>query len=194
MASHVEVVPLAAEAAARTTTQLDVAVIDAGPDAEAVVAVAQALLAKRPELPLAALMCCPQSTTPWDLRRLVAAGVTSVLGIDADPAETARALGTVAQGGSVVNLHLRREQRAFLRETLVEHEPRASGNTRLLQLVARGLSDQQIGADLYLSPHTVKKHIEQLRSEVGARNRTELAAWAGRHGLYAPERAPRQTA
>src|SRR5438552_856135 len=56
-----------------------------------------------------------------------------------------------------------------------------------LELVARGLSDREIGAVLHLSPHTIKHHVEHLRAEVGARNRTELAAWAGRHGFYRPE-------
>jgi len=31
----------------------------------------------------------------------------------------------------------------------------------------------------------VKHRIEQLRNELGVRNRTELAAWAGRNGFYA---------
>src|SRR2546426_849033 len=49
-----------------------------------------------------------------------------------------------------------------------------------------GLPDYEIGARLHLSPHTVKHHIEALRDEVGARNRIELAAWAGQNGFYAP--------
>jgi hypothetical protein len=37
---------------------------------------------------------------------------------------------------------------------------------------------------LHLSPHTVKHHIDQVRRELRVRNRTELAAWAGRNGFY----------
>ena len=46
------------------------------------------------------------------------------------------------------------------------------------------LSDHEIGASLHLSPHTVKHHVDTLRAEVGARNRIELAAWAGKNGFY----------
>ena len=53
--------------------------------------------------------------------------------------------------------------------------------------MAAGLPDHEIGRRLHLSPHTVKHHIEQLRGELGARNRIELAAWAGRHGFYRPQ-------
>jgi len=35
-----------------------------------------------------------------------------------------------------------------------------------------------------LSRHTVHHHVERLCRELGTRNRTELAAWAGRNGLY----------
>jgi DNA-binding NarL/FixJ family response regulator len=35
----------------------------------------------------------------------------------------------------------------------------------------------------------VKHHVDQLRRDVGVRNRTELAAWAGRNGFYVGEPA-----
>jgi DNA-binding NarL/FixJ family response regulator len=57
-------------------------------------------------------------------------------------------------------------------------------SARILDLLVHGLSDQEIGKQLHLSPHTVKHHIDRLRGEVGARNRIELAAWAGRQGFY----------
>src|SRR5437588_789163 len=54
----------------------------------------------------------------------------------------------------------------------------------LLGYLAQGLPDRQIGERLHLSPHTIKHYIERLRDTVGARNRIELASWAGRHGFY----------
>ncbi|MBI2938956.1 MAG: helix-turn-helix transcriptional regulator, partial [Chloroflexi bacterium] len=64
--------------------------------------------------------------------------------------------------------------------------PTTEADVRLLELVARGLSDEEIGPKLGLSPHTVKRHLEGLRQAVNARNRTELAAWAGQYGCYQP--------
>ena len=57
---------------------------------------------------------------------------------------------------------------------------------RILERLVHGLTDQQIGTQLHLSPHTIKHHIERVRDEVGARNRIELAAWASRNGFYRP--------
>jgi DNA-binding NarL/FixJ family response regulator len=54
----------------------------------------------------------------------------------------------------------------------------------VIALVAHGLSDREIGARLHLSRHTVHHKIERLRDDLGLKNRIELAAWAGRHGLY----------
>jgi DNA-binding NarL/FixJ family response regulator len=45
--------------------------------------------------------------------------------------------------------------------------------------VAAGLTDHEIGRQLYLSHHTVKHRIDRLRRRVRARNRIQLAAWAG---------------
>jgi DNA-binding NarL/FixJ family response regulator len=63
--------------------------------------------------------------------------------------------------------------------------PLGAEHERLLTLVARGLSDRQIGAEVALSWHTVNHRIKQLCRLLGVRNRTELAAWAAVHGLYA---------
>ena len=62
----------------------------------------------------------------------------------------------------------------------------AIGMVAATVLVAQGLSDREIGARLHLSRHTVHHKIERLRGDLGLRNRTELAAWAGRQGLYPP--------
>jgi len=51
----------------------------------------------------------------------------------------------------------------------------------LLRLVAAGLTDHEIGRQLFLSHHTVKHRIDRLRQRVHARNRIQLAAWAGSH-------------
>ena len=167
------------------------AVVDVGPDPAAATDFCGELSERWPGLPVAALVCCPHSVTPWHLRSLLAAGVSGVLDLHGPPEEMVRALDTVMRGGSVVNLNVRRGQRGALHEMLAGgRHPRGEMQLRLLELVALGLPDREIGRRIHLSPHTVKHHIEQLRAEVGARNRTELAAWAGRAGFYPlPRRA-----
>lgn len=53
----------------------------------------------------------------------------------------------------------------------------------VLRLVAAGLSNKQIAARLYLSPHTVKAHLRSILDKLHLHSRTEAAAWAVRNGL-----------
>ena len=46
----------------------------------------------------------------------------------------------------------------------------------IMALVATGLSDKEIAAQLQLSPHTVRTHLQRLYSQHGIRNRAEAAA------------------
>jgi DNA-binding NarL/FixJ family response regulator len=58
---------------------------------------------------------------------------------------------------------------------------------QVLRLVARGLSNKEIGAELTISPLTVKAHLSSILSKLGLRGRVEAAAWAIRHGLLREE-------
>ncbi len=64
--------------------------------------------------------------------------------------------------------------------------PVAELDRRILALVARGWSDREIGAATSLSPHPIGNHVERLCRRLSGRNRTELAAWAGRPGFFHP--------
>jgi DNA-binding NarL/FixJ family response regulator len=167
--------------------EVTVAVVDVAMDLVAALEFCRELEARRPGLPIAGLVCCPQALSPWQLQSLLALGLTSLFDLSATSAEAARTIESTARGSPVFQLHLQRGERRLLREILSAHEPSSEAKVQLLQLVARGLPDHEIGRRLHLSPHTVKHHIEDLRDGLGARNRIELAAWAGRHGLYAPD-------
>ena len=166
----------------------DAAVVDMGDDVQGALAAVRALLAHRPELPLAALICCPHCVDPETLRELLASGVGGLLDLRSTPAEAGRLLVALADGESVLHLHLGGSRRAVLRDLLAAPPPLGDMQTQVLALVARGSHDREIGERLHLSPHTVKHRVEQLRRSVRARNRIELAAWAGRNGFYRPER------
>jgi DNA-binding NarL/FixJ family response regulator len=162
------------------------AVVDVDLDVSTAFEFCRALGERCPDLPIAILLCCPQCITPWELRSLLAAGVRSVLDLRSTTDEVWRTLMSLGHGRAVIQLQLGRGQRTLFRDVFLGRSPRRESRSDLLELVAQGLPDHEIGRRLHLSPHTVKHQIERLRREVGARNRTELAAWAGCHGLYTP--------
>ena len=49
--------------------------------------------------------------------------------------------------------------------------------------VARGLSNQEIASELYLSLSTVKTHLASVQTKLNVRNRVGIASWAWRAGL-----------
>jgi DNA-binding CsgD family transcriptional regulator len=54
---------------------------------------------------------------------------------------------------------------------------------QILALVARGLSNKEIGAELSISEHTAANHIRSILRKTDSANRTEAASFAHRHGL-----------
>ena len=53
----------------------------------------------------------------------------------------------------------------------------------ILRLVARGLSNREIGTELFISSHTAANHIRSILRKTGCANRTEAASYAHRHAL-----------
>lgn len=50
-------------------------------------------------------------------------------------------------------------------------------------LVAGGLSNTEIGQELFISLATVKSHLANLQRKLEVRNRVGIAAWAWQSGL-----------
>jgi len=54
---------------------------------------------------------------------------------------------------------------------------------QVLRLVARGLSNREIGAELFISEHTAANHVRSILRKTGCANRTEATSYAHRHTL-----------
>ncbi|MFD8595594.1 response regulator [Kitasatospora sp. NPDC059646] len=116
------------------------------------------------------------------------AGAAGFLLKDAAPATLLEGIRTVAAGDALLAPSVTRRLIAeFAR--LPGHRP-AGGPERLtprerevLVLVARGLSNAELGEHLQLSAGTVKTHIGRLLAKLGARDRAQLVIAAYESGL-----------
>jgi DNA-binding CsgD family transcriptional regulator len=53
----------------------------------------------------------------------------------------------------------------------------------VLRLLVEGMTNQEIAATLFISPHTAANHVAHLMNKLGLDSRAAAAAWAVRHGI-----------
>lgn len=94
------------------------------------------------------------------------------------PGVTARLLRQFASSQAPLGANARTTQ---LLATLSERE------LEVLQALARGRTNAEIGSDLFISLSTVKSHIANLMTKLDARNRVELAMVAYHSGMVGAE-------
>jgi DNA-binding CsgD family transcriptional regulator len=61
--------------------------------------------------------------------------------------------------------------------------PLSDREAQVLRLVAEGLGDAEIAERLVVSPHTVHRHVANIRAKLGLPSRAAAAAYAARNGL-----------
>ncbi|GAA2188333.1 response regulator transcription factor [Micromonospora lupini] len=69
------------------------------------------------------------------------------------------------------------------RETLQPDPPLTPRERDVAKLVARGLSNDEIGATLHIAPGTIKTHVSHISTKLGNVTRVRIAAWAWESGL-----------
>jgi DNA-binding NarL/FixJ family response regulator len=57
-------------------------------------------------------------------------------------------------------------------------DPLTAREREVAAMVAKGMSNRQIAQELFLSEHTVKRHISKILRKLGLASRAEVAAWA----------------
>ena len=142
----------------------------------------------RGELPDVRALVVTASESPEAVLDSVAAGAAGYLSKGASGEELRQAVIATYGGGSVISPDLARH---LLREVAGAARGQGSSvrpvlNAReldILRLVSRGMTDNEIGAELYLSPRTVQNHLARLREKIGVRRRSELARWAVEHAI-----------
>ena len=125
------------------------------------------------------------------------AGASGFLLKDVRPAELVTAIRTVAAGDAVVSPRVtRRLLEEYTRvlplsaSQMQQRYPRLSALTErereVLIAVARGLSNAEIAAALYVSEATVKSHVGRILAKLGLRDRVQVVVLAYEAGLIQP--------
>ena len=111
------------------------------------------------------------------------AGARGFLLKDAGPQLLVQAIHAAANGDALIAPNVtRRLLAAFADQTpgvaVQPTEPLTEREEEVLALVARGRTNAEITAELFISLSTVKTHVAALMTKLGARNRVEIAMWA----------------
>ena len=121
--------------------------------------------------------------------RMMTAGAKGFLLKDSDFSEVIEAIDTVSAGGSyichelLVQLtgRLHTPQRA--QSLLDGGEELSSREQEILVMVCRGLSNQEIADELFISKRTVDKHRANILEKTGCKNTANLVVYAIKRGL-----------
>jgi len=131
------------------------------------------------------------------------AGARSYLTKDADRTDIARALHAAAGGLTVIDP---RAHATLLAATATKPGPAGAApagagtapggagtapapdgltqrEVEILGLIARGLTNSEIAAQLFLSNHTIKTHINRIFAKTGSRDRAAAIGYAHRHNI-----------
>ncbi|URM91509.1 response regulator transcription factor [Streptomyces sp. MRC013] len=125
------------------------------------------------------------------------AGASGFLLKDAPPADLIAAVRVVAGGEALLAPSVTRrliedfaaQRPAPRRERSVRLNGLTPRETEVLELVARGLSNQEIAAHLVLAEQTVKTHIGRVLAKLGLRDRAQAVVFAYESGLVTPGEA-----
>ena len=159
------------------------------------------LTAEHPKVAIVVLTTYLDDTSVLEALR---AGARSYLTKDADRKDIAHALRAAADGLAVFDP---RVHAALMNAASSQSAATAAGSgagagssgdagssaelpdgltqreAEILTLIAQGLTNPEIAAQLFLSSHTIKTHINRIFSKTGSRDRAAAIGYANRHGL-----------
>lgn len=127
------------------------------------------------------------------------AGASCLLGKDASPQELVTAIRAAAAGRTMLAPDIAQRLVTWFRERpdtlesapcpeVTELTPR---EREVTQMVARGMSTEEVARELTIGVATVRTHLYRVRTKLGVRDRAQLVSLAYRSGLIQPAgRAP----
>ncbi|MGX1115198.1 DNA-binding NarL/FixJ family response regulator [Streptomyces ambofaciens] len=153
---------------------------------------ATAAICADPELRATRVLVLTTFETDEHVARALRIGASGFLGKDVTAEELLDGIRTVAAGDALLSAAA---TRSLITRFLDSPDPAASPvppedlatltvrEREITALVADGKSDKEIAAELFLSPLTVRTHVQRAKTKLGARDRAQLVAHAYRSGL-----------
>ncbi len=156
------------------------------PDLDGIDAI-RAIVEERPEARVVALTVLADDAA---VAEAMAAGACGFLAKDSPTQDVVSALRAAAHGSAwlapraaeVVLSSLRRARRTDT-PAKGKHEALSPRELDVLRLLARGLENAEIAAELNVSPRTVKNHVSRILEKLGLTSRVQAAIYAVRQGL-----------
>lgn len=143
----------------------------------------EATKAIKAELPEIKVVMLTVSDEDADLFEAIKSGAEGYLLKNLREGEFADVLARIANDEPILSPPLARK---LLREFARLKESASEGLTKreldVLTLVARGETNKEIAAELYVSASTVDYHMRNILAKLHLRNRAQVVAWAVEHG------------
>ncbi len=152
----------------------------------------EAIQALQAEMPQVNILVLTVSEMEADLFAAMKFGARGYLLKKAEPEELVRAIIHIAEGGAIVSPLMATKLLAEFKDLAagVEKEPVKEANADLspregevLQLVAQGATNKEIGDSLFIAENTVKTHLRSIMEKLHLANRSQAAAYAIQKGL-----------
>lgn len=140
-------------------------------------------LARRPDLKIITLSMFGEESY---YTRMVEAGARGFLLKDSDIGDVVEAVETVMAGGSYFSPKLLASLTGRMRTRVDEDasdDQLSSRECEILVAVCRGLSNQEIADELFISKRTVDKHRANILEKTGCKNTASLVVYAIRNNI-----------
>lgn len=146
--------------------------------------------------PECVILCLTVHEDKYYFMEMLAAGASGYLTKQVASEELVSAIHVVTQGHIYLQPALARWLLEDYQQLANKHEPAENGSEsavklevlsdrerQVLEMVAQGLTNQQIGEKLELSPKTIARHRERIMSKLNLHTRVELVKFAISSGL-----------
>lgn len=140
--------------------------------------------------PLTRVLVLTISDQDADVMDAILAGACGYLLKDASIQELLRGIEAAAVGEALISPHIAAKVLQRLRATSSEPELEktirgelSDREIEVLKLIANGKDNNQIAAELHISPKTVKNHISNILMKLQIGNRIQAAVYAVRSGI-----------